>query len=102
MVSWSDSVGRSRWASSEMPKKKAPRMATMATSVLAALRDAGRRKAGTAMLIASTPVRATAPDEKARMRAKTVTPARTPEAGVNSARSAARTGRAARLPENDR
>ena len=42
--------------------------------VAAAFFASGRRKAGTPLLMASTPVRATAPEEKARMRANSVTP----------------------------
>ena len=43
-------------------------------SVVAAFLDSGRRKAGTPLLMASTPVRATAPEENALMRANSVTP----------------------------
>ena len=43
-------------------------MAAMAIRVRAALRDSGFWKAGTPSEIASTPDRATAPDEKARRR----------------------------------
>ena len=86
-----------------MPKKKTPRMVTMATRVLAAFLASGFLKAGTAIEMASTPVRATAPDEKARMRAKTVTPATTPgEPAVNSASAASLTGSGSRLPVKDR
>ena len=77
-------------------------MATIATRVLAAFLAAGFLKAGTAIEMASTPVSATAPDEKARMRAKTVTPAKTPVAGVNSASASSLTGSGSRLPVNDR
>ena len=40
-------------------------------SVVAAFLDFGLRKAGTPLLIASTPVRAAQPEEKARSRRKT-------------------------------
>ena len=39
---------------------------SMSNSVVAALRDLGLRKAGTPLLIASTPVSAAQPEEKAR------------------------------------
>ena len=47
-------------------------MAAIHPSVTAAFRDSGSRKAGTALLIASTPVRAVQPDEKAFNRRKSV------------------------------
>ena len=53
-------------------------MATIVIRVREAFLDSGRRKAGTALQIASTPVSATAPDEKARIRAKRVTPDEAP------------------------
>ena len=43
----------------------------MSSSVVAALRLFGLRKAGTPLLIASTPVRAAQPEENARSRRKT-------------------------------
>ena len=46
--------------------------------VVAALRASGLRNKGTPVAMASTPVRATAPDEKARMKMYTVTPATMP------------------------
>ena len=49
-------------------------MAPMMANVAAALRDCGRRNAGTPSAIASTPVSAVAPDEKARSRRNTVIP----------------------------
>ncbi len=47
-------------------------------SVLAAFRDSLGLNAGTPLEIASTPVRATAPEEKARIRRKNVTPGKVP------------------------
>ena len=44
-----------------------PRMAAIIVSVLAAFLDSGRGTPGTPLEMASTPVRTTAPDEKARM-----------------------------------
>ena len=55
--------GWSWCASSAVPKKSVPRIVPIATSVLAAFFDSGRLNAGTPLLIASTPVSATAPDE---------------------------------------
>ncbi len=46
----------------------------MAISVVEAFLDSGRWKAGTPLLMASIPVRATAPELKARSRAKRVIP----------------------------
>ena len=54
-----------RWcASTEMPKNNVPSSTPIHTSVAAAFFDSGRRNAGTPFEIASTPVSATAPDEK--------------------------------------
>ena len=50
-----------------MPKNSEPRMAPIHTSVVAALRASGLRNAGTPLETASMPVRATAPEENARM-----------------------------------
>ena len=47
-----------------MPKNSEPRSTPIQTSVAAAFFDSGRRNAGTPFEIASTPVSATAPDEK--------------------------------------
>jgi len=101
IVSFSLSVGCSFWARTEIPKKKDPRMATMVISVREAFLDSGRRKAGTALEMASTPVRATAPDEKARIRAKRVTPDRAAASlpWVNSWRASSLVGRAVRFPK---
>ena len=52
------------WASTETPKNSEPRSTPIQTSVVAAFFDSGRRNAGTPFEIASTPVSATAPDEK--------------------------------------
>ena len=53
-----------------------PRMTPIHTSVVAAFFDSGRRNAGTPFEIASTPVSATAPDEKplSRMKIPSVPP----------------------------
>ena len=56
--------GCRRWASTEMPKNSVPSSTPIHTSVVAAFFAAGRRNAGTPFEIASTPVSATAPDEK--------------------------------------
>ena len=56
-----------RWAARiDTPRNVVPRMIAIVISVRAALRDSGRRKAGTPFDTASTPDSATAPDEKAR------------------------------------
>jgi hypothetical protein len=55
--------GRRWWASTDTPMNKVPRSTPIHTSVAAAFFDSGRRKAGTPLEIASTPVSATAPDE---------------------------------------
>ncbi len=51
-----------------MPRKRVPRIVAIAVRVVAAFFDSGRLKAGTPFEIASTPDRATAPDEKPRRR----------------------------------
>ena len=48
-----------------MPTNIVTASAPIATRVRAALRDLGARKAGTPLLMASTPVRAVHPDENA-------------------------------------
>ena len=55
-----------------------PRMTPIQTRVAAAFFDSGRRNAGTPLEIASTPVSATAPDEKPfnRMKMPSVPPTR--------------------------
>ena len=56
-----------RWAATtEMPRKHVPRMAPIHMSVRAAFCDSGFLNAGTPLDTASTPERATAPDENAR------------------------------------
>jgi hypothetical protein len=52
------------WASTLRPKKQPPRMVPMAISVTDGVAGLGRRNAGTPFDTASTPERATAPDEK--------------------------------------
>ena len=61
-------------ASSEMPKNIGMLMAPISSRVDAAFFDCGRRKACTPSAIASTPVSAVAPEEKARSTSKTVRP----------------------------
>ena len=68
-VSLSLSVGWSRWASTEIPKNAVARITPIQTRVVAAFRASGLRNAGTPLEMASTPVRATAPEENARMSA---------------------------------
>src|SRR5437773_8314864 len=55
--------GRRWWASTDTPKNRTPRITPIHTIVVAAFLDFGLRKAGTPLEMASTPVRATAPDE---------------------------------------
>ena len=57
-------------ASTETPKNSVPSSTPIHTSVVAAFFDSGRRNAGTPFEIASTPVSATAPDEKPFSRRK--------------------------------
>ena len=55
----------SRWcASTDTPTNNEPRMIAIQVSVVAAFFGSGRLNAGTPFEIASTPVSATAPDEK--------------------------------------
>ena len=56
-----------------MPMNRIARITAIAISVRAAFRDSGGLKAGTPVAIASVPVRATAPDAKARSRMRIVT-----------------------------
>src|SRR5438105_11685173 len=51
------------WASTDTPKNRTPKITPIQRIVVAALCDFGRRKAGTPLEMASTPVRATAPEE---------------------------------------
>ena len=99
IVSCSLRVGFRFWASTEIPRKNVPRMATMAMRVREAFLASGRLNIGTALEMASTPVRATAPDEKARIRAKRVIPARASLPLVNSWSASSLTGRAWRSPK---
>src|SRR5579864_2508540 len=69
-----DRVGFRCTASTATPKKIPPRRIPVHISVVAALRDSGGRKFGTPLEIASTPERATAPDENAFKKANSVTP----------------------------
>ena len=73
LVPGSMTVGWMLWASTEMPMKATPKIRPMATRVVAALWDSGFLKAGTPLEMASTPVRATAPEENARSKRKTPT-----------------------------
>ncbi len=54
-----------------MPQNMVTAIAPISSSVVAALRDFGLRKAGTPLEIASTPVSAAQPEEKARSSRKT-------------------------------
>ena len=56
-----------------MPMNRIARITAIAISVRAAFFDSGGLKAGTPVAIASVPVRATAPDAKARSRIRIVT-----------------------------
>ena len=56
--------GRKWCARTETPRNSEPRIVAIHVSVVAAFFDSGRRNAGTPLEIASTPVSATAPDEK--------------------------------------
>ncbi len=80
---WSGlSVGR-RWdASTAIPRKSAPRITATQVKVIAALRDSGFRNAWMPFEIASTPLNATAPDEKARSSKKDEAPVSTAFAPV--------------------
>jgi hypothetical protein len=71
----------------------------MTIRVVAAFLASGRRKAGTALLIASTPVSATAPEEKARMSTNRVIPGSTAAPSVNSASASSSGARAPRFPK---
>ncbi len=62
-------MGSSLLASRERPKKQVARMTPIIVMVAAAFLASGLRKAGTPSATASTPDSATAPEEKARMRA---------------------------------
>ena len=76
-----------------------PRMAPIHTSVMAALRDSGRRKAGTPLEIASTPDSATAPDEKARIKMNSVMPVMVAPLSVMVLSAACWLGMTPRLPK---
>lgn len=58
-------------ASAVIPANMVTESRPIAARVLAALRLLGRRKAGTPLLIASTPVSAVHPEAKARMASRT-------------------------------
>ena len=74
-IVWSGlSVGRSRTASTAMPRNSPPRIVATHVSVIAALRDSGLRNAWIPFEIASTPLSATAPDENARSSKNTDAP----------------------------
>jgi hypothetical protein len=70
-------------ASMITPPNISAAMRPIMARVVAALRDLGLRKAGTPLLIASTPVSAAQPDEKARnSRKASANPASPPECSV--------------------
>jgi hypothetical protein len=79
-----------------------PRIVAIVISVRAAFRDSGGRNAGTPSEIASTPVRATAPDEKARRISRIETLPRRAPLFVSSSSDSWFTGNASRLPVNSR
>src|SRR5436853_7852943 len=56
--------GRRWWARTAEPRKSEPKITPIQVRVAAAFLDSGERKAGTPLEIASTPVSATAPEEK--------------------------------------
>ena len=62
--------------------KKTTSMAIIQVSVVRALRHSGRRKTGTALETASTPVIETAPEEKARNTSSRPTPSAAAPAAV--------------------
>ena len=64
---------------------RVPRMTPIQTNVFAAFFDSGRRNAGTPFEMASTPVSATAPEEKPfnRMKMVSVPPKRFPPSALN-------------------
>jgi hypothetical protein len=72
----------------ETPRKSVPRMTPMVVRVVAAFFDSGLRKAGTPLEMASTPERATAPEEKPRRIKKSVS--EPPACFTFSARSASK------------
>ena len=94
-------MGLSRYTSTAIRKNPLPRIVAIHVSVMAALRGSGFRNAGTPLLMASTPVSATAPDENARMSSSGVSPMRAVPP-VKSATRAWSVGRASRLPLNER
>ena len=97
-VSFSLTVGFSRLASTDSPRKKLPRITPITISVVAALCDSGFLNAGTPFEIASMPVRATAPDEKARRNAMAVMPVSRSPLSVSSFSSSVLGGSASMLP----
>ncbi len=97
-VSFSLTVGFSRLASTDKPRKKLPRMTPMTIKVVAALCDSGFLNAGTPLEIASMPVSATAPDENARRKAIAVMPVSSRPLSVSSFSSSVFGGRASMLP----
>ena len=77
-----------RWAASvEIPMKVTPRIPAIIARVLAAFRDDGLANDGTPLETASTPDKATAPDEKAR---SSIRKARALEPSASSCASAER------------
>ena len=98
IVCSSESVGWRRWASTEMPRKAVPRMTPIQVRVRPALRLSGALKALTPLEMASTPVRATAPDENARSRANRVTPLTSAPLSVKWSSCSWSTGRGGRSP----
>jgi hypothetical protein len=71
-----------------MPQNMVTASAPIRASVVAAFRDLGLRKAGTPLLMASTPVSAAQPDEKARSSRKTRANPASPSSSALSSKSA--------------
>ena len=85
-----------------MPKNVLPRIVAIHMSVRAAFRGSGERNAGTPFEMASTPESATAPEENARSRAKSVMPVSNEPFFVTWSSASWLTGRAPRLPKYER
>ncbi|CAM5717200.1 hypothetical protein STENM223S_03713 [Streptomyces tendae] len=85
MAGFSDMRTSVAEASAMMPQNMVTASRPIIASALPAFFDLGLRKAGTPLEIASTPVRAAQPEEKARRRRKTrAKPARPPCSGLIS------------------
>ena len=98
IVSCGLSVGRSLTARIAIPRNRPPRIVATHIKVMAALRDSGLRNAGIPLEIASTPLSATAPDEKARINRKIDAPVSTACGPVKCASAEWFVGRRPRSP----